>query len=168
MTIRETDRFRIRGCYPLGPRFPTRSANDRFCNSPRPAFSVRINSNRKCWATPSSYNPEGGLLLLRFGLFPFRSPLLRKSRVVFSPSAIARVRKENNCLLFSVPPDTKMFQFSGCALRNKSESTGFTRRGFPIRTFPDRRLLSTSPKLIAARPRPSSLLWSQGILRVLF
>ena len=33
-----------------------------------------------------------------FGLFPFRSPLLRKSR------------------LFSFPPGTKMFQFSGLAL----------------------------------------------------
>jgi hypothetical protein len=32
-----------------------------------------------------------------FGLFPFRSPLLRKSR------------------LFSLPPGTKMFQFSGLA-----------------------------------------------------
>ena len=35
---------------------------------------------------------------LWFGLFPFRSPLLRKSR------------------LFSFPPGTKMFQFSGLAL----------------------------------------------------
>ncbi len=60
-----------------------------------------------------------------------------------------------------------MFQFAGYALRNKSESTGFTRRGFPIRKFPDQRLLGTSPKLIAAVSRPSSPLWSQGILRVL-
>ena len=35
----------------------------------------------------------------RFGLFPFRSPLLRES------------------LLFSFPPGTKMFQFSGFASR---------------------------------------------------
>ena len=33
---------------------------------------------------------------------------------------------------------------------------GFTAEGFPIRTSPDQRLLSTSPKLFAATPRPSS------------
>ena len=37
--------------------------------------------------------------LLRFGLFPVRSPLLRES------------------LLFSLPPGTKMFQFSGLAFQ---------------------------------------------------
>ena len=39
-----------------------------------------------------------------------------------------------------------------------SVSLTFSQRGFPIRTSPDRRLLHTSPKLIAATSRPSSLL----------
>ena len=39
-----------------------------------------------------------------------------------------------------------------------SEWPRLTRTGFPIRTSPDRRLLHTSPKLIAATSRPSSLL----------
>ena len=39
-----------------------------------------------------------------------------------------------------------------------SESPTFSRRGCPIRKSPDRRLLHTSPKLIAATSRPSSLL----------
>ena len=43
-----------------------------------------------------SYNPKRQASW--FGLFPFRSPLLRESR------------------LLSSPPGTKMFQFPGCAL----------------------------------------------------
>ena len=43
-----------------------------------------------------SYNPKRHASW--FGLFPFRSPLLRESR------------------LLSSPPGTKMFQFPGCAL----------------------------------------------------
>ena len=73
-----------------------------------------------------------------FGLFPFRSPLLRKF------------------LLVSFPPGTEMFHFPGCAPMQKHWCRGFTAAGFPIRTSPDHRLLGTSPKLIAAMPRPSS------------
>ena len=43
-----------------------------------------------------SYNPKRQASW--FGLFPFRSPLLRESR------------------LLSLPPGTEMFQFPGCAL----------------------------------------------------
>ncbi|PAI90093.1 hypothetical protein APW86_13760 (plasmid) [Staphylococcus aureus] len=42
-----------------------------------------------------SYNPNKQAFW--FGLFPFRSPLLRESNFL------------------SLPPGTKMFQFSGCA-----------------------------------------------------
>ena len=42
-----------------------------------------------------SYNPNKQACW--FGLFPFRSPLLRES------------------IFLSLPPGTKMFQFSGCA-----------------------------------------------------
>jgi len=85
-------------------------------------------------------------------------------------------------MLVSFPPLTKMFQFSGyaaalCAETRNSNieirsflfrisyfvlrisvqsSPWFARRGFPIRKSPDHRLLSASPKLIAATPRPSS------------
>ena len=43
-----------------------------------------------------SYNP--GKQVLRFGLFPFRSPLLRESRLIYIPAV------------------TKMFQFTALAL----------------------------------------------------
>src|SRR3989344_4552964 len=52
-----------------------------------------------------------------------------------------------------------MFHFSGCALLTvySKESMRFTHWGFPIRKFPDHRLLHTSPRHIAVTPRPSSL-----------
>jgi hypothetical protein len=71
-----------------------------------------------------------------FGLFPFRSPLLRESRFL------------------SFPPVTKMFQFTGLPSPALFYSGGDTRAlprvGFPIRKSRDRRLVSTSPGLIAA------------------
>ena len=59
----------------------------------------------------------------RFGLFPFRSPLLRKS------------------LLFSFPPGTEMFQFPGFAPRLHGVSASW-RMGCPIRTSTDQRLFA--------------------------
>jgi hypothetical protein len=71
-----------------------------------------------------------------FGLFPFRSPLLRESRFL------------------SFPPGTKMFQFPGLplpALFDSGRSTrALPRVGFPIRKSPDQRMVSSFPGLIAA------------------
>jgi hypothetical protein len=71
-----------------------------------------------------------------FGLFPFRSPLLRESRFL------------------SFPPGTKMFQFPGLPLPALFDSGGSTRAlprvGFPIRKSPDQRMVSSFPGLIAA------------------
>ena len=66
-------------------------------------------------------------------LVPFRSPLLRESRLI------------------SVPPVTEMFQFSGFApslLCIQSEVTS-KRPGFPIRTSADQGPFAGSPQLIA-------------------
>jgi hypothetical protein len=86
-----------------------------------------------------SHDPEyttlSGLTYIRFGLFPVRSPLLRKS------------------LLFSLPEDTKMFQFSSFASLAyvfSNDVTGLAVTGFPIQKSPDQSLFSSSPKLIAA------------------
>jgi len=75
-------RCRIRGCHPLWPDFPCRSANRPLCNS-----------HVEGPTTPQR-KP------LRFGLFPFRSPLLRESNFL------------------SIPPVTEMFQFAGLAARH--------------------------------------------------
>jgi hypothetical protein len=71
----------------------------------------------------------------RFGLFPFRSPLLRESR------------------LLSLPAGTEMFHFPALpppALCVQAGATGnYATPGFPIRKSPDRCLVTDSPGLIA-------------------
>ena len=71
----------------------------------------------------------------RFGLFPFRSPLLRES------------------LLLSLPVGTEMFHFPTLpppALCVQAGATGhYAQSGFPIRKSPDRSLVADSPGLIA-------------------
>ena len=72
----------------------------------------------------------------RFGLFPFRSPLLRES------------------IFLSFPRGTKMYQFprlSPHALFYSGMGTcALPQVGSPIRKSPGQRLFSTSPGLIAA------------------
>ena len=71
----------------------------------------------------------------RFGLFPFRSPLLRESR------------------LLSLPVGTEMFHFPTLpppALCVQAGAMGhYAPSGFPIRKSPDRSLVADSPGLIA-------------------
>ncbi len=71
----------------------------------------------------------------RFGLFPFRSPLLRESR------------------LLSFPGGTEMFHFPSFASYGYVFTIiwlRFAQPGFPIRKSPDQSLFSSSPRLIAA------------------
>ncbi len=82
-------RFRLRDYYPLWCNFPVASTSARFCNFP----------TRRQTDQDRPYNTHvtttAVLTSHRFGLFPFRSPLLRESRFL------------------SFPPVTKMFQFTG-------------------------------------------------------
>ena len=71
----------------------------------------------------------------RFGLFPFRSPLLGESRLI------------------SFPTGTEMFQFPAFApirLWIQRTVAGFSGSGFPIRTSPSQSLCSGSTELFAA------------------
>ena len=92
--------FHVRGHYPLGRCFPAASAIQTFCNS------SPIN-----WKF-TSYNPR--IRRLWFGLFPFRSPLLRVSRELRSISTNIRA-DGTQLILFSFPPGTEMFHFPGFA-----------------------------------------------------
>ena len=69
---------------------------------------------------------------VRFRLFPFRSPLIRKSRLV------------------SVPPLTKMFQFRGFPLLTEQRPKPL---GSPIRASPDLRL-HASPRGLSQLATP--------------
>ena len=67
----------------------------------------------------ASYNPPPKLscerMLTGFGLFPFRSPLLRVSRESRSIGTNIRANR-TQLILFSFPPGTEMFHFPGFAL----------------------------------------------------
>ena len=89
-------RFRLRGSHPLWPSVP--------------GSFVYHDVNRIL----GSYNTQHEV---GFRLFPFRSPLLRESRLI------------------SFPLLHEMFQFTGCPPDPKTESGlwAFPHRGFPIR-----------------------------------
>ena len=128
-TVRKSLKFRLRGYHPLCRRFPAPSATKAICNF-LPDQQFRLNSP----ATPVTQR----LLAMtrdRFGLFPFRSPLLRESR------------------LLSLPVGTEMFHFPTLpppALCVQAGAMGhYAPSGFPIRKSPDRSLVADSPGLIA-------------------
>ena len=113
--------FRIRGCHPLWPAFPDRSAKVPVFDSPTVPHHCPV----------TAYNPSHtthtGLTYVRFGLFPVRSPLLRESQ------------------LLSPPAGTEMFHFSAWAsprLWIQRGIGGIHRLGFPIRVSPDHSLLA--------------------------
>ena len=78
-----------------------------------------------------SYNPAVALRPLRFGLLPFRSPLLREY------------------LLVSFPPGTEMFQFPGFASRKRG-MLPLQGSGLPHSGIPGSQPVCGSPGLIAA------------------
>ena len=100
-------RFRVRDCHPLWSAFPYGSASRPLCNS-----------HGEGPTTPQGKSP-------RFGLFPFRSPLLGKSRFLSFPAA------------------TEMFQFAAFA-----RSRLWIQRA-SIRESRDQRSFDNSPGLIA-------------------
>jgi hypothetical protein len=80
--------FRVRGHYPLRRCFPATSAICDFCNFCRTSTELL------------SYNPD--IRRYWFGLFPFRSPLLRESQVLSSIHSNKSNRRKTTryCFLF--------------------------------------------------------------------
>src|SRR6266496_2912247 len=121
--------FRLRGYHPLCRGFPTSSATKAISYS-LPDQQLRLDG-------PATPNAQRLLAMARarFGLFPFRSPLLRESR------------------LLSFPVGTEMFHFPTFpppALCVQAGAMGhYAHSGFPIRRSPDRSLVADSPGLIA-------------------
>ena len=81
----------VPGCYRLWPGFPSCSVTRAVCNSSEDQQLFQVGPT-----TPMTQRLPA-LTRHRFGLFPFRSPLLRESRFLSSP------------------PGTEMFQFPGLA-----------------------------------------------------
>ena len=102
--------FRLRDFHPLRLAFPDHSARVRICNFP--AFA------RTCPTTPTC-------ITRWFRLLPFRSPLLRESRLI------------------SFPRGTEMFHFPRFAPLRASSLNGYP--GCPIRESRDHRSLAAPP-----------------------
>ncbi len=102
---------------------------------------------RTCPSTPPLQRPRASTQR-RFRLLPFRSPLLRESR------------------LLSSPPGTEMFQFPGCrligVLDSPNDDRGSPLPGFPIRASRDQRPLAPPPGL-SQLATPFIASWRQGI-----
>jgi len=126
----ESRRFHVRGYHPLCRRFPPPSATRAISHS-LPDQQLRPDGP----ATPVTQRLQA-LTRNRFSLFPFRSPLLRESR------------------LLSLPAGTEMFHFPALPPPALCVQAGVTANyggsGFPIRKSPDQRLVADSPGLIAA------------------
>ena len=125
-TCRESADCRLRGCHPLWPIVPDRSATRSVSYSPERLPSSQVQScNTRC-TTPA------GLTYTRFGLFPLRSPLLGESR------------------LLSLPPGTEMVHFPGSAAPPygfRWRDPGLPWMGFPIRKSPGRSLFAAHRSL---------------------
>src|SRR5262249_4133454 len=121
-TARKSRRFRLRGYHPLRRRFPPSSAIH--------AISYFLPDQQLRPGSPSTPVTQRLLALTRnrFGLIPFRSPLLRESR------------------LLSLPAGTEMFHFPALpppALCVQAGATGHNARsGCPIRKSPGQSLVA--------------------------
>ena len=108
--------FRLQDYHLLRSSFPTSSTILWICDSNTKVLQPQLES----W----------------FGLFPFRSPLLRKS------------------IFLSLPPVTKMFQFTGLHLRSYEFTTQYLRitiGGLPHSEISGSKRTYSSPKHIVVR-----------------
>ena len=95
-----------------------------------PSQVLQLTINQYPYGSPTTPQTAS---YLRFRLFPFRSPLLRKSSFL------------------SLPPGTEMFQFPGFASCSYVFTTGYClRSGFPHSDIFGSGSFRDSPKLIAA------------------
>ncbi len=142
---RESPRFRIRGYHPLCRRFPTSSATQAICNSL---------PDQQLWLSgPATPATQRLLALARdwFGLFPFRSPLLRESR------------------LLSLPAGTEMFHFPALPPPALCVQAGVTGNyASQVSPFGNPRINAWLPTSRGLSQAPTSFFgsWCQGIHRV--
>ena len=132
----------VYGAFTLcGPLFQHGSTMKIFCNS---------SENLQIFAHGSLYpkcTTPAGLACIRFGLYPFRSPLLGAS------------------LSISFPPVTEMFHFTGSPPYSRAH--GLLHAGFPIQISADHGMLAP-PRGFSQLAASFFGIWRQGIPRVPF
>ena len=130
-----------------GPNFHNGSAKHWFCNSLEGLLPFQAGPT-----TPLQHRQQA-VPLQRFGLLPFRSPLLRKSR------------------LLSFPRGTEMFQLPRFPLPSLCVQLGVTGHD-PCRVspfgYPRIEAWSTAPRGFSQSPTSFIGIWRQGIHRWLF
>jgi hypothetical protein len=142
---RESRRFHVRGCHPLWRNFPRPSATHAICNS------LPGRQSRRGGPTTPDTQRLPALTRARFSLFPFRSPLLRESR------------------LLSLPAGTEMFHFPAlppAALCIQAAATPHD--GGQVSPFGNPRITAWLPAPRGISQAPASFIgsWCQGIHRV--
>ena len=128
--------FRRQGYHLLWPDFPDRSAKILIFDLPTVPY------DRPTEAYNTEVTTHTGLTSLRFGLFPFRSPLLGES------------------LLISFPAGTEMFHFPAWAslsLCIQSRTSGHYPTQVPPFGHPRITACLRLPEAYRSLPRPSSL-----------
>lgn len=140
--FRKISGFRLQGFHLLWPDVPVGSANPRFCNFPSLLPKAPTPPRDTPTATPA------GLAQMGFRLIPFRSPLLRESR------------------LFSFPGGTEMVHFPPLTSGRYEFTAGHSIRvSLLIRGSPDQSLF-TAPRGLTQLTTPFIVSKRQGILRV--
>ena len=130
-----------------GAPFQSASTTRRLGNSLEDLPSLLVGPT-----TPQQHRRQA-VPLLRFGLFPFRSPLLRESQ------------------LLSVPQGTEMFQFPRFpppALCVQAGVTGYDPSRVSPFGYPRIKARSTAPRGFSQPPTSFIGIWRQGIHRWLF
>ena len=146
-TTRRLIAFAYRAVTFCGPAFQTGSASNQFCNSLENLPFLRAGPT-----TPLQHRRQA-VPLQRFRLFPFRSPLLRESR------------------LFFLPRGTEMFQFPRFPLPVLCIQTGVPLHDeWWVSPFGDPRIeaWSAAPRGLSQPPTSFIGIWRQGIHRWLF
>src|SRR6476469_4151870 len=141
---RESPGFRVRGYHPLWQRFPAPSATHTICNS-LPGRQSRPGGP----STPATHRLPA-ITRDWFGLFPFRSPLLRESR------------------LLSLPAGTEMFHFPALpppALCVQAGVTGNYARQVSLFGNPRINVWLPTPRGLSQAPTSFIGSWCQGIHR---
>ena len=144
-TVRKSLEFRLRGCHPLCRRFPESSATQ--------TISYFLPDQQLRLVGPTTPITQRLLAITRdrFGLFPFRSPLLRES------------------LLLSLPVGTEMFHFPTLpppALCVQAGATGHYARQVSPFGNPRIEVWLPTPRGLSQAPTSFFGSWCQGIHRV--
>ena len=126
---REGISFRLLDCHHLRRAFPCPSAKIYLCNSP---LNLHLQPIKPC---NTECTTHASLTCIRFRFFPFRSPLLRESLLIYFPRG------------------TEMFQFPRLSSITYEFSNGcyeFTRNRFSDSEIPGSTPVDGSPRLFAA------------------